>query len=239
MEILNTYRLVDFESGVINATGKLKLIAEKTNTSNFIPITGTEEGNPISGNLEFDYDTSIKAPKGDVIFGIEFDMQGDGDQKGFLGTEGSSQPMFKHSIDGLLFEYATFNAGEGLIGSKDFSETDPENKLIYAQRKYVDNQIQTPITIIDDGTVALSTTTQRKYYGITASGALCSLPPIEDYEGKTIIVANKSAGTQSVFSNDSVSNDIWNNGTTTNEIEFTGTIELFNDGINWVLVAKS
>lgn len=98
-------------------------------------------------------------------------------------------------------------------------------------------QVQTEITVISDTTVALAVPNLYKWYSITGSGALASLPPIAGNEGKTIYIVNKSASVQNLYSNDSVSNDIWSNGVAVNTVAmpigFVG--KLFNDTVNWVL----
>lgn len=99
-------------------------------------------------------------------------------------------------------------------------------------------QVQTEITIIPDTTVALVASNLRKYYGLTGTGTIASLPPISGNEGNTLIMANKSASIQDLFSNDGTSNDIFANGVAVNTLSmpigFVGV--LFNDTVNWILL---
>lgn len=98
-------------------------------------------------------------------------------------------------------------------------------------------QVQTEIATVPDTTVALVVANLSKYYSLTGSGATASLPPITGNVGKTITLVNKSGTIQNLFSNDSVSNDIWIMGTVTNTFSMPigNIMTLFNDGVNWVI----
>lgn len=99
-------------------------------------------------------------------------------------------------------------------------------------------QVQTDIAIVSDLTVALVVPNLRKYYGLTGVGAVASLPPIAGNVGKTITVMNKSDASQSIFSNDSVSDDIFSGTGAVNTVvlgKFTAQT-FFNDGVHWSVI---
>ncbi len=102
-------------------------------------------------------------------------------------------------------------------------------------------QVRSSITIIPDLTVALNIVNLEAYYGLTGSGALASLPTISGNSGKKITIANKSGGAISIYSNNGTSLDIWNAGTTVNLFSLASgsVINLFNDGVNWVIISKN
>ena len=122
----------------------------------------------------------------------------------------------------------------------------PRYDLGFAQiEEEILNQLElsttTSITIISDGTIALNIVNKKAYYGITGVGSnLLSLPPIAGNASKELIIANKSDDTITVYSNDGVSLDIWEQGTPTDEkiITLGTTITLFNDGVHWIVLSE-
>ena len=113
----------------------------------FIPLSGTTEGNPVTGDIEF------SLPEDGSIYGsigIENDniVLKSGEKRvspnGFNDDLGS----FTHDGDGQF----RIDGEEGTIGlysNQDFSEIDPTNKLIYAQRSYVEKP-ETLITALNN-----------------------------------------------------------------------------------------
>lgn len=66
-ELYKTYRLANFGSGLIDETAELKLVAETVDKTKFIPITGTEADNPITGDLYFIDDQQKISVQDDVL----------------------------------------------------------------------------------------------------------------------------------------------------------------------------
>jgi len=92
----------------------------------FIPINGTDIGNPVIGDIEFDNLNGNKRIKGNSS-GSYIEFIDDGAIN--INYESGSNVRINN-----------LNIKERLSGESDYSNIDPENKLIYAQRSYVDNQ---------------------------------------------------------------------------------------------------
>lgn len=99
----------------------------------------------------------------------------------------------------------------------------------------------TSIVITAEETVNLVVANRKAYYGVTGVGSnLLSLPPIAGNTSKEFIIANKSDDAITLYSNNGVSLDIWEQGTPTDEkiITLGTTITLFNDGVHWVVTSE-
>ena len=108
-------------------------------TGDYIPLTGTEDGKPVTGDIKFSLPND-GSDYGNI--GVEDDtirLKAFGkivSPSGFLDTniygafihEGGGQCRIESNIEGSL----------GLYSNQDFSEIQPDNKLIYTQRSYVD-----------------------------------------------------------------------------------------------------
>jgi hypothetical protein len=116
----------------------------------FVPLSGTTEGNPVTGDIEY-------GVIGEVIIDEEIT------NKGFYQNEGSNKSGFTFSSDGASsfpviynqvgplgtslvcsesgFVVDSVGASKGISSFNDYSEVDPTNKLIYAQRQYVDDAV--------------------------------------------------------------------------------------------------
>jgi len=92
----------------------------------FIPINGTDIGNPVIGDIEFDNLNGNKRIKGNSS-GSYIEFIDDGAIN--INYESGSNVRINN-----------LNIKERLSGESDYSNIDPENKQIYAQRSYVDNQ---------------------------------------------------------------------------------------------------
>ena len=99
---------------------------------NAIPLTGTEEGNPVTGNIEIN-SAKLFTEKSGATFELNFQEKFIG-FKSLLGKYGIS---FDPNAEGVTKVIDEIN-NIGLLGEADFSETYSANKLIYAQRSYVD-----------------------------------------------------------------------------------------------------
>ena len=106
-------------SGVTSVTGDS---VDNTNPLNpiinAIPLSGTTVGNPVTGDIEFAESLNIKGVNGSML--IE-------DGK-FLFTD-------NREVD------KNVNIQAGFIDGTSADEIDPTNKLIYAQRSYVDTKV--------------------------------------------------------------------------------------------------
>jgi hypothetical protein len=68
--------------------------------------------------------------------------------------------------EGLLVVEESFDGG--IVGENDYSTDDPTNKLIYAQRQYVDNQFGKLISLTETQILAISSPeVGRLYYNTT------------------------------------------------------------------------
>jgi hypothetical protein len=108
---------------------------------NSIPLSGTTEGNPVTGvfEAEFDSGAGFKYEDDDVDFGfVIFD---------------NPYVYYKDKTEDWLTDWRVFSnqimiSSEnpnfvGLVGLNDYSDIEPESKNIYAQRQYVDNVAET------------------------------------------------------------------------------------------------
>ena len=107
---------------------------------NRIPLTGTEEGMPITGDLEIVLDGNnyrIFSRNGDSYWGFNINDSDSGLVHYNSDIEKKSRVFLQRS----LHVESEDMSSEGIISTTDFSERSPENKLIYAQRSYVDNKV--------------------------------------------------------------------------------------------------
>ena len=104
----------------------------------FIPLSGTTVGNPVTGDIQYPYDDGYKI----------FIDNNSGIERGIAIAD--TFGMFENSTNGnTLFDLIGGNlrlttsvlASKGILSGTDFSTIDPTNKLIYAQRQYVDNAL--------------------------------------------------------------------------------------------------
>lgn len=106
------------------ATGSYTLSTTSDLESGYIPLTGTTTGNNISGNLILEDGVSVLPAVGGGGMYI-----GDVEKGAIQITE-----------NGTLLVQANYNIlFEGFSGFSDYSNINPTNKNIYAQRQYVDN----------------------------------------------------------------------------------------------------
>lgn len=107
-----------------------KLLTLSKLDDNYIPLTGTEEGKPMSGFYE-------------MPFGTVFYNKFLNDEKGYFGFTPEGIAYSHVNNDNSPINQLDFNSIIGIKSFfKDFSEIEPDNKLIYAQRQYVDNKLQ-------------------------------------------------------------------------------------------------
>lgn len=113
-------------------------------SQDFIPLSGTTEGNPITNELLMK-NTDLASTSVRLFFdGLEWLTE--------TGNELISDMVLIYKDNGGFLIDADYQAEEegdnlafGLSGKKDFSENNPTNKLIYAQRSYVEK----PETLIN------------------------------------------------------------------------------------------
>lgn len=109
-------------------------------TGDYIPLTGTEIDKPVTGNILFqrleEDDASILIWKDGSEYYIEMGNE-DGDTKLQLNSNGAL------SVNDIRIGIET---GTGILSLTDYSNTNPTNKLVYAQRKYVDDKVAQVLT---------------------------------------------------------------------------------------------
>lgn len=132
--------------GWLNLT---KLIKDNSGgtTGNYIPLTGTEEGKPVNGDLEVTEggigNLFIKPIDTDIIYSLLF-TEG---SVGFICYENGLE------INSLILSQ------DRVMSSFDSSNLHPEDKLIYAQRSYVEKP-ETLINCLNNATPAQLSTTK-------------------------------------------------------------------------------
>lgn len=107
----------------------------------FIPLSGTTVGNPITGDIEFEETDSFTGLKSNSVASedyIVFSEEGIPQFRKLLNTG-----FYVYSgLTGTHFEVGSDSTDfTGIKGVSDYSEKQPLDKLIYAQRQYVDNAI--------------------------------------------------------------------------------------------------
>lgn len=133
-----TTPLLGTEKALIHDGTDFKEVAVSEVTGDFIPLSGTTVGNPVTGDIEYPYDNGYKI----------FIDNNSGIERGIAIAD--TFGMFENSTDGnTLFDLIDGNLrlttsvlmSKGILSATDFSTVDPTNKLIYAQRQYVDNAL--------------------------------------------------------------------------------------------------
>jgi len=120
-------RINKAEKRIVDLYNKLKNLPSGGSGGEFIPLTGTEEGNPVTGDIELDAVNGSKKIIG--AYGSTIEYADDG------------RILINNSISGgsnVVIGVGNFDFNEVLVSENDISEIDPTNKLIYAQRSYVD-----------------------------------------------------------------------------------------------------
>jgi len=159
-------------------------------SGNFIPIGGTITGQPVTGDVELIESVKIKSANLNryFSFGDEGDVRIYNDEVVQNNTAyfRSVNTEFSILYDGFITSYrfdplniivASGHADfKGVEGASDYSEIDPTNKLIYAQRQYVDDAIAasgsgTVTSVTGDTTGGINVATGTTTPAITASTA--------------------------------------------------------------------
>lgn len=141
-----------------NGTAGTPLKAEvKSDGLDYIPLTGTEEGKPVTGIIETAEDVKIGYKNGNSYSLVQF---GEGYSQLSMGIEDlpttgfdvmsanitASNLIGDDYYSGIKVQTeqkldSVLTLGVGLFSMNDYSQIEPENKLIYAQRSYVDKAI--------------------------------------------------------------------------------------------------
>ncbi|KAF2518246.1 hypothetical protein E0W68_09485 [Flavobacterium salilacus subsp. salilacus] len=154
-----------YKETVISKTSQLE-------NNSFIPLTGTTEGNPVTGDIEIEDYTSIisqSATNPDFTRGLQFD---DGNMRFFFNDADTGYVSFFGAGDSTTgFAINTDDpAARGLIGEQDF--TPNIQSLDYVQKKYVDTHAPRILhNDVTDSTTITGTTTNTiiKSYLIPAN----------------------------------------------------------------------
>jgi len=126
--------------------------------SNNIPLSGTTEGNPVTGYIEFENggyigeDGGLYLCSSPTLDGTNTNLYLRDNGFSIYNITTESSVGISYGQDNSVPDAITIfrNNGQnlnfkGLEGSHDFSSIDPTNKLIYAQRSYVER----PETLIN------------------------------------------------------------------------------------------
>ena len=137
-------------------------------TGDYIPLSGTEEGKPVTGHLQLDGEPYVSIYSGNIDggekfasinfyknidvngncgldFGVDaYDWEGYSYANWVFGTGMCEDELTEIKYNG--FEIQTTNDGNGGLGvgvfsNDDYSDVAPSNKLIYTQRSYVDRAV--------------------------------------------------------------------------------------------------
>jgi len=117
----------------------IAMVSDLPNTNNFIPIKGTTEGNPVTGDISFDLDGIQNIKKYfDPNSGVYIQFPDEASL--LIGSENTDSPKggLRFSLGGVFYESENPEA-RGISGSADYTENITD--LDYTQKKYVDNQI--------------------------------------------------------------------------------------------------
>lgn len=138
---------LEFETFLFENTGNFNSGAVVP--PNYIPLTGTEEGKPVTGDIIIEYNTdkSIRSfneyGENAIIFNGIFSIS----NSNHLNGTNSSIAL---TDGGDIYISST---GIGIRSNEDHSDDSPENKLIYAQRSYVERP-ETLINCLNNATPA-------------------------------------------------------------------------------------
>ena len=155
-------RINKAEKRIVDLYNKLKNLPSGGGASgDFVPLTGTTEGNPVTGIIETESITGLSSTQSDLIIGINdigTDLENLG--KSSIISFGSNSTSRTTTISNIFNEHSIglsttidedgvanvmISAGsnplaKGFTSDTDHSEVEPENKLIYAQRSQVDER---------------------------------------------------------------------------------------------------
>lgn len=111
---------------------------------NAIPLTGTTEGNPVTGDIEF--------LEGAVLYNNAGESDNNlfinDDSIGFVVTKKTTDEASLISLNTGVISVSSSNPDFlGIVSNADYSNINPENKQIYAQRSYVDTQFNNSIPL--------------------------------------------------------------------------------------------
>ena len=134
-----------------------------SNEGDFIPLSGTTEGNPVTGSINFEQYSGSKLISSSEDGTNEIDLT-ENDEGVYI-----THKDFSGNISGQLIVNGNgigVNSGAlGYYSNTDYSEIDPTNKLIYAQRSYVDTKVP-----------KVSTSGVERVYTINPDGSQATKP---------------------------------------------------------------
>jgi len=176
----------------------------------YIPLSGTPTGNEVTGMVEFrpeilDFKNPAITTNKSYSAYLEIGVQDD--EVPYLEivdtTIGTTNGAINLSTSGLTYsvDFTTVNSidlsleegikittelGAGLYSQVDYSEVDDTNKLVYAQRSYVDNELK-PIVVSTSVTATLN-----RVHNVVATATLTDPTPTEGM-GYPVNVINGTA----------------------------------------------
>ncbi|MBF00609.1 hypothetical protein [Flavobacterium coralii] len=116
--------------------------------NNYLPLTGTADGNPITGNIEVEESTSIFHDNGFYTSGIIVE-DGGVNLYGYDTTGISCYLRFNQGGTGISFS-SNSSTSRGIRGQQDFTHN--ITALDYTQKKYVDELVGTTIPLTGTAT---------------------------------------------------------------------------------------
>ena len=164
---LNTLKSQIGELELLTTNDKTSLVGAVNEVNNkqedYIPLTGTESNKPLTGTIEFS-NTSVPILKGSISAGKDFSIKQDSENNILTTVSGDGNYSLLHQHkDGILIgtvvkgditsnlgvsgESITLsspgdiNTRGAIIGTSDYSNYLSTDKLLYAQRSYVDKAI--------------------------------------------------------------------------------------------------
>ena len=159
------FRLKEIFSRLLGITQSLDTRVtniENTPIEEFIPLSGTIDGNLVTGGIGFTYENERNNYFGEIVVdslndslaliktssGEKYNIE---NENYSLVNPGGFKLMVYGEEKSIYFYF-----DKGWVASNDFSEADPTNKQIYAQRSYVDSSLpQIADNFADDTAAAI------------------------------------------------------------------------------------
>jgi len=129
---------------VDSLTGRL-IATEIPYNDGFIPISGTEFGSPVTGDIEFEFDTdrNIISHSEDFTFSSSVSYSAGSLNLGGVRPEGNADIQINSAGNGNIL---IGSSDRGLVGNDDYSANITD--LDYTQKKYVDTRISDTANVL-------------------------------------------------------------------------------------------
>jgi len=221
------YAVTKVNSLEADATGNVELTG-----LGYIPITGTEVENPVTGDIETLGGVNIKTLSED---GSNYNYVAFNNNSLVFETRNSNlAPATNRSSITIAPEGVQVNSvGDspyGLKGSADFSQNAKLDLNAYVQYSYLKPQID----VTSDATFTITPTNGVNMITFTGTTTTATLPPIAGFEGLILFLTNAGLGLITINSN-AGGNDIWEGGVDVNTTTAVAgsVMRLINDGLKY------